>query len=53
MELVEFAEALGVPPLGLLTEYLAQRSAGSFPKARRTKNVQSKKGSLVGCPSHL
>lgn len=37
VELVEFAEALGVPPLGLLTEYLERRSAGSFPKARKTK----------------
>ena len=37
VELVEFAEALGVPPLGLLTEYLERRSAGSFPKGRKTK----------------
>lgn len=37
VELVEFAEALGVPPLGLMTEYLERRSAGSFPKARKTK----------------
>lgn len=37
VELVEFAEALGVEPLGLLTEYLERRSAGSFPKARKTK----------------
>lgn len=27
VELVEFAEALGVPPLGLLGEYLEQRAA--------------------------
>ena len=37
VELVEFAEALGVKPLGLLGEYLERRSAGSFPKARKTK----------------
>lgn len=37
VELVEFAEALGLPPLELLGEYLSRRSAGHFPKTKKTK----------------
>ena len=36
VELVEFAEALGVKPLGLLGEYLEQRSAMLQPKSRKS-----------------
>ncbi|WP_386339426.1 helix-turn-helix transcriptional regulator [Xanthomonas citri pv. citri] len=36
VELVEFAEALGVPPLGLLGEYLEQRAARLQPKSRKS-----------------
>ena len=36
LELVEFAEALGVPPLGLLGEYLEQRAARLRPKSRKS-----------------
>ncbi|MCA0395458.1 MAG: helix-turn-helix domain-containing protein [Proteobacteria bacterium] len=36
VELVEFAEALGVPPLGLLGEYLEQRAARFQPKSRKS-----------------
>lgn len=36
VELVEFAEALGVPPLGLLGEYLEQRAARLRPKSRKS-----------------
>lgn len=36
VELVEFAEALGVPPLGLLGEYLEQRTAGLRPKSKKS-----------------
>ena len=36
VELVEFAEALGVPPLGLLGEYLEQRAAKLRPKSRKS-----------------
>ncbi len=35
VELVEFAEALGVPPLELVGEFLAKRSAGGDSKTRR------------------
>ena len=39
VELVEFAEALGVPPVDLLIEYLGQRSRrGLFPIDRKTKS---------------
>ena len=38
VELVEFAEALGVPPLELLGEYLERRGRGQFPKTRRTRS---------------
>ncbi len=41
VELVEFAEALGVPPLELLGEYLDRRGRGTFPK---TKKEKSRKG---------
>ena len=36
VELVEFAEALGVRPLGLLGEYLEQRAARLQPKSRKS-----------------
>ena len=36
VELVEFAEALGVPPLGLLGEYLEQRAARLRPKSKKS-----------------
>ncbi len=36
VELVEFAEALGVPPLGMLGEYLEQRATRSQPKSRKS-----------------
>lgn len=36
VELVEFAEALGVPPLELFEEFLKKREAGSFSKMRKT-----------------
>lgn len=36
VELVEFAEALGVRPLGLLGEYLEQRAAMLHPKSRKS-----------------
>ena len=36
VELVEFAEALGVEPLGLLGEYLEQRAARLQPKSRKS-----------------
>lgn len=36
VELVEFAEALGVKPLGLLGEYLEQRAAMLQPKSRKS-----------------
>ena len=36
VELVEFAEALGVRPLGLLGEYLEQRAARRQPKSRKS-----------------
>ncbi|WP_313255078.1 helix-turn-helix transcriptional regulator [Stenotrophomonas acidaminiphila] len=36
VELVEFAEALGVPPLGLLGEYLEMRAARLQPKSRKS-----------------
>lgn len=37
VELVEFSEALGVPPAELLGEYLRQRERGLLPKVRKTK----------------
>lgn len=37
VELVEFAEALGVPPLELLKSYLEQRRRGLLPKDRKTR----------------
>jgi len=42
VELVEFAEALGVPPLGLLTEYLERRGSTSSAKARKGKKAQGR-----------
>ncbi len=36
VELVEFAEALGVEPLGLLGEYLEQRAARLRPRSRKS-----------------
>ena len=36
VELAEFAEALGVPPLGLLGKYLEQREARLQPKFRKS-----------------
>jgi transcriptional regulator with XRE-family HTH domain len=36
VELVEFAEALGVPPLSLLGEYLEQRAAKLRPQSRKS-----------------
>ncbi|AMV00336.1 MULTISPECIES: helix-turn-helix domain-containing protein [Xanthomonas] len=36
VELVEFAEALGVEPLRLLGEYLEQRAAKLRPKSRKS-----------------
>lgn len=41
VELVEFSEALGVAPLELLGEYLAQRSQGLFPKAKKARRRSS------------
>lgn len=39
VELVEFAEALGVPSLELLGEYLEYRNhRGMFPRDRKTKS---------------
>ena len=39
VELMEFAEALGVPPLELLGEYLEHRNhRGMLPKDRKTKS---------------
>ena len=38
VELVEFAEALGVAPQELMGEYLEQRSRGLFPRDRKTKS---------------
>lgn len=37
VELVEFAEALGVPPIDLLSEYLDKRSSSPFAYSRKTK----------------
>lgn len=36
VELVEFAEALGVEPLGLLGEYLEQRAGRLHPRSRKS-----------------
>lgn len=38
VELVEFAEALGVPPLNLLSEYLDKRNSSPFAYSQKTKN---------------
>jgi transcriptional regulator with XRE-family HTH domain len=38
VELVEFSEALGVPPLELIGEYLEQREKKPFPRARKTRS---------------
>jgi len=35
VELVEFAEALGVEPLDLLSEFLTKRGKGASPKTKR------------------
>lgn len=35
VELVEFAEALGVPPLELIEEFLEKRCTGASPKTRK------------------
>ncbi|WP_028601760.1 helix-turn-helix domain-containing protein [Ottowia thiooxydans] len=37
VELVEFAEALGVPPQELLNEYLDQRSRNQFASSKKTR----------------
>jgi transcriptional regulator with XRE-family HTH domain len=37
VELVEFSEALGVPPLELIRAYLEQRTRGLLPKDRKTR----------------
>jgi len=37
VELVEFAEALGVPPMELIGEFLSQRGHKPSPKTRRAK----------------
>lgn len=37
VELVEFAEALGMEPLGLLSRYLEQRATREHPKSKKTK----------------
>ncbi|WAT15912.1 hypothetical protein [Xanthomonas fragariae] len=42
VELVEFAEALGVPPLGLLTEYLERRRQHPSAKAHKGKKEGSR-----------
>jgi transcriptional regulator with XRE-family HTH domain len=38
VELVEFAEALGVPALELLSEYLDKRSSSTLAYSRKTKS---------------
>lgn len=38
VELVEFAEALGVPPLEMLGEYLDKRSGSTLTYNRKTKS---------------
>ena len=38
VELVEFAEALGVPPQELLSEYLDKRSSGPFAHSGKTRS---------------
>ncbi|WP_270175310.1 MULTISPECIES: helix-turn-helix domain-containing protein [unclassified Diaphorobacter] len=38
VELVEFAEALGVPPLELFGEYLEKRSRGLLPRDKKTRS---------------
>lgn len=38
VELVEFAEALGVPPQELLNEYLDQRSRNQFAISKKTRS---------------
>lgn len=35
VELIEIAEALGVPPLELIEEFLQRRSAGKSPKTKK------------------
>lgn len=42
VELVEFAEALGVPPLGLLGEYLEQREGKTQANPRKVKKSSSR-----------
>ena len=37
VELVEFSEALDVPPLELMRAYLEQRVRGLLPKDRKTR----------------
>ena len=37
VELVEFAEALGVAPLELISDFLSQRRRKASPKTRRAK----------------
>lgn len=37
VELIEFAEALGVPPLKLIGEYLDRRSANTPQQSHKTK----------------
>ena len=38
VELVEFAEALGVPPQELLGEYLVRRNSNLFAISKKTRN---------------
>lgn len=38
VELVEFAEALGVPPLEVLAEYLERRDSNLFATSKKTRS---------------
>ncbi|MCS4293766.1 transcriptional regulator with XRE-family HTH domain [Comamonas sp. BIGb0152] len=38
VELVEFAEALGVPPLEVMTEYLERRDSNLFAASKKTRS---------------
>ena len=44
VELVEFAEALGVPPLGLLGEYLEQREGKTQTSIRGARKSSRRHG---------
>lgn len=41
VELVEFAEALGVEPLDLLSEFLTKRGKGASPKTNRATKQEA------------